>query len=173
MTRRRSAEPERQRRLRLCAPAIVVAASIATGCSQFAVDGLQLRSDDSIEIIEPGDRAEVSAPITVRWTDRSPREGARYVVLVDRSPMPPGESVAWFGRVDDSCVEAQGCPDELWLTRRGIIVTDETEASITIVPHRRSSDRGPHELTVIRIDADGHRDGEAAFTVVVDLQSGR
>ena len=148
---------------------VVVVAT--TACSQFATHGLQLRADDSIDIVVPEDRADVRPPMDVRWTDDSPRRGGGYVVLIDRSPMPPGEDVSWFARDDDSCIEAQGCPDARWLARHGVTVTTGTEASIAIVPRRSAADdRGPHELTVIRLDADGRPDGEAAFSVQFDLE---
>lgn len=152
----------------------MVALVCTTACSQFATDGLQLQHDDSIEIVVPDDRSDLAAPITIRWTDTAPRDGGRYAVLVDRSPMPPGEGVVWFARDDDTCVVAQGCPDERWLARQGITLTTRTDALIAIVPRRSSADdRGPHELTVIRLDADGRRDGEAAFSVQFDLEGDR
>ena len=137
-----------------------------TGCSQFGTDGLQLRIDDSIEIDVPLDRQRVGAPVEVRWTDSAPRPGGGYLVLIDRAPMPPGDDVTWFARDDDTCVEAQGCPDELWLARRGITATAEQSASIAIVPARAESRAGaPYDLTIVRLDAEGRRDGEAAFSV--------
>jgi hypothetical protein len=156
------------------AASLVASAVALAGCSQFATDGLQLRADDSIEIEVPADRSQVVAPITVRWADVAPRQGGGYAVLIDRSPMPPGEDVAWFSRDDESCIEAQGCPDATWLARHGITITAVAEATIEIVPRRSASDdRGPHELTVIRLDADGRRDGEAAFSVHFDLEDDR
>jgi hypothetical protein len=143
-----------------------VAVVSLTGCSQFAAQGLQLRTDESITIELPADRADVSAPIEVRWVDDAPRVGGSYLVLIDRAPMPPGEDVAWFARDDDTCIESQGCPDELWLARRGITVTAEPSATIEIVPARSESrDGAPYDLTVVRLDADGRRDGEGAFSV--------
>lgn len=143
----------------------------ATACSQFGTDGLQLRADDSIEIVVPQDRAEVGVPIEVSWTDAAPREGGAYLVLVDRSPMPPGEDVTWFARDDDSCVLSQGCPDDLWLARRGITVTGDRSVTIEIVPPRGESRAdAPYDLTIVRLDADGTRDGESAFSVQFRLE---
>jgi hypothetical protein len=142
-----------------------------SACSQFGTEGLQLRTDDSIEIVVPADRADVAAPIAVSWTDDAPRDGGAYLVLVDRSPMPPGEDVAWFARDDDSCVASQGCPDELWLARRGITVTTERSVTIEIVPPRgESRTDAPYDLTIVRLAADGTRDGESAFSVQFRLE---
>lgn len=150
-----------------------MAAPALAACSQFGTEGLQLRSDTSIEIVTPIDRDEILPPIEVAWTDSDPRPGGVYVVLIDQVPMPPGEDVEWFARDDDACIPEQGCPDELWLARRGITVTEATSATIEIVPARAESREGaPYDLTVIRLDAEGRRDGEAAFSVQFRLDEG-
>jgi hypothetical protein len=139
---------------------------LLTGCSQFALSGLALSADRSISITSPSDRGRVTKPLGVSWTDRAPRPGGSYVVLIDRTPMPPGETVRWFARGDADCATTPTCPNALYLARRGITVTTATSATIAIVPALgRAQARGYHELTVIRLDPDGRRDGETAATV--------
>lgn len=168
--RRSAAEVARRTVIRCAAAAVALSAA---GCAEFGTDGLLLRADDSIELTAPVDGAEVSAPLQVSWTDDAPRAGGGYVVLLDRAPMPPGEDVAWFARDDDTCLPNQGCPDEVWLARRGITVTSETSVSVAILPARAESREGaPYDVTVVRLDAEGRRDGEAAFSVQVRLADG-
>jgi hypothetical protein len=133
------------------------------GCAQFGTDGLSLRADRSITITTPKNRMRLPLPLQVAWTDTAPRAGGSYVVLIDRSPMPPGETVHWFAKGDADCATTPSCPDALYLARRGVTVTSATSVSIAIVPPlvgSRSSNF--HELTVVRLGADGRRDGETA-----------
>ena len=143
---------------------------VLAGCSQFAVDGLALRADRSISITTPESRAEVSAPLTVTWTDRTPKPGGSYLVLIDRAPMPPGETVDWFAKGDADCAATPSCPDELYLARRGITEAATTEVEIAIVPPLKNSRSGTfHELTIVRLDAEGRRDGETSATTQFEL----
>lgn len=107
----------------------------------------------------------MTTPLHVEWTDSAPRPGGSYLVLIDRSPMPPGETVRWFAKGDDDCAATPTCPDELYLARRGVTVATSTTVDIAIVPPLTGSREGTfHELTIIRLDADGRRDGETATT---------
>lgn len=144
--------------------ALLVSIALA-GCSQFGVDGLGLRADRSLSIDAPASRSQVSTPLHVEWTDTAPRPGGSYLVLIDRSPMPPGETVRWFAKGDADCATTPTCPDELYLARRGVTVSTGTSVDIAIVPPLTGSREGTfHELAIIRLDADGRRDGEAAAT---------
>ena len=148
----------------------VAAVAVLAGCSQFAVDGLALRADRSIAITAPADRAGVTAPLTVTWTDATPKPGGSYLVLIDRAPMPPGETVAWFAKGDPDCAASTACPDELYLARRGVTVADTTSVEIAIVPALKGERSNTfHELTIVRLDADGRRDGETSATTQFEL----
>lgn len=151
--------------------AIAAAALAMAGCSQFGTTGIQLRVDRSIRIVEPADRSTVPVPLTVRWEDDRPIDGGSYAVILDRAPMPPGDTVEWFARDDDECRPDPGCPDELWLARRGITVTPSTSVEIAIVPDNADGS-ARHELTVVRLDADGRRADEAAFVVPFEVDDG-
>lgn len=138
---------------------------VLAGCSQFAVDGLGLRADRSLTITEPASRSSVTTPLHVEWTDSAPRPGGLYLVLIDRSPMPPGETVRWFAKGDADCATTPTCPDEMYLARRGVTVATTTSVDIAIVPPLKGSRKGTfHELTIVRLDAQGRRDGETAAT---------
>ncbi len=144
--------------------ALLVSVALA-GCSQFGVDGLGLRADRSLSIVVPAQRSRVTTPLRVEWTDTTPKPGGSYLVLIDRSPMPPGETVRWFAKGDADCATTPTCPDEMYLARRGVTVSMTTSVDISIVPALKGSRKGTfHELTIVRLDAGGRRDGETAAT---------
>ena len=140
------------------------------GCSQFSTTGLRLRNDPSIHIVSPDDGADVAAPFTVAWTDTDRPAGTRYLVVVNRVPMPPGEDLSWFARDDEICERRPGCPDADYLRLRGVLVTDATAIEIEIVPDVVGGrDTDLDEIVVVRIDAGGRRVDEASFKVRVDV----
>ncbi|HAP74751.1 MAG TPA: hypothetical protein DCR14_01550 [Acidimicrobiaceae bacterium] len=151
----------------------MVASALAlstAGCSQFSTTGLRLRQDRSIDIVEPADGADVATPFRVRWTDTDRPANTRYAVIVNRVPMPPGEDLTWFARGDEVCERQPDCPDERYLRLRGVIITDDPEATVEIVPPvvgARESELD--EIIVVRIDADGQRLDEAAFVLRLDV----
>lgn len=149
--------------------ALAVAALLA-GCSQFSVDGLALRVDHSIAIVEPVNRSDVTAPLVVRWMDYAPKPGGSYLVLIDRAPMPPGETIRWFFKDDPECEANRGCPDDLYLARRGVTIVNTNSVEIEIVPPlKRAGSNTLHEVTVVRIGPDGRRDGETSATTQFKL----
>lgn len=144
---------------------------MAAGCSQFSTDGISLTTDTSVEILAPADRTSVGLPLEVRWSDDAPVPGGGYLVVIDRAPMPPGETAEWFARDDPDCAVNPGCPDELWLARRGITPSADPAVTIEIVPAREDSRPDAYyDLTVVRLDAEGRRYGEAAYHVQFRLE---
>lgn len=149
---------------------VLAAAGLLAGCSQFAVDGLALRVDHSISIVEPVDRSDATAPLIVRWTDDAPEPGGSYLVLIDRAPMPPGETVRWFSKDDPDCEASSACPDDLYLARRGVTIVNTTSVEIEIVPPLKGArSNSYHEVTVVRLGPDGRRDGETSATTQFEL----
>lgn len=137
------------------------------GCG---VQGLAFKQDDRVQFSSPGDRAEVDAPVTFRWSARDLPAGTTFAVFVDRSPQPPGKTIRWLFRDDDSCKDVPGCPDAEFLAIRDIYVTKKP--SITIERLRERSDgrrRQLHEVTVVLLDENGRRIGESAFTREVQV----
>lgn len=132
------------------------------------VDGIDLVVDDRIRITSPDDRAEVVLPIEVQWTARDLPTGARFAVFVDRAPQPPGKPLAWFARDDEACRPADGCPSAYYFAQRSIYETDAPRHRIVALAPRRNVARGRrdhHEVTVVALDEDGRRLGEAAAFV--------
>jgi hypothetical protein len=157
------------KRLRLAAAAVLLAAAVA-GCA----DSAAFRQPDAVEIVEPHDRAEVTLPVSVRW--RSDLDGGAagdpyFAVFVDQAPIRPGQSLRVLA--DESCNRTKGCPDLQYLRDRYVYVTDETQVTLDVVPRKDSSQRtgarDTHEATIVVLDADGRRVGEAAYAVEFEV----
>jgi hypothetical protein len=153
-------------RRRLGAAVLALLALLAGGCS---VSGLAFREDDRVDIVEPADREETTLPVTVRWRadlDGGGDGGPYFAVFVDRAPIRPGQSLRALA--DDACNSTPGCPDMAYFRDRFVFVTDEQQVTIDALPQeggQRTSADDRHEATVVLIDADGRRVGEAAYTV--------
>ncbi len=162
-----------RRRLRLRGLAAVIV--VLTGCGLHGLDFFQ---DDRVEIVAPEDAETVALPVVVEWTVKdltiaSPeRPGGSFVVFVDREPMRPGQSLAAL--VDDACEQREGCPDQDWFVERGIYPTTETSVVLETVPKRRGEPGGDevHEATIVLLDEEGRRSGEAAFSVTFEIDRG-
>jgi hypothetical protein len=134
-----------------------------------AVHGLSLVEDERVQILDPHDRAAVSLPLTIDWRaeDLARGEGAgSFGVLVDRAPPPPGRSLAWLFRDADDCSGVTGCPDDAYLALRDVHHTTETSFVVDrVAPPASGHGRRFHEVTIVLLDGDGRRVGEAAWSV--------
>lgn len=162
---------------RLIPPFALLAAVLCTAC---VPQGLAFRTDTRLTIIEPEDRATVSLPVTIDWDIRDfdivepgqevQEDEGYFAVFVDRTPMPPGKSLRWIARNDAGCREADGCPDEDYLTALGIYTTTETELTLEQLSLNATDGRRErHRATIVLLDAEGHRIGESAFEVAFDI----
>ncbi|MGH9185496.1 MAG: hypothetical protein ACRD0U_06755 [Acidimicrobiales bacterium] len=144
------------------AAGIALAAVTSSSCG---VQGLSFREDNRVDIVAPGDRDEVTLPLTVRWTVED--FDGTFEVLVDRSPQPPGEALAWFARNDDICERTEGCPDKQYLADRDVFTTNTPEFTVDRLPDtvRDGRRREFHEVTVVLLDEGGRRIGESAWSV--------
>lgn len=147
-------------------------------------EGLAFRTDERLTIISPEDRSTVTLPVTIDWDirdfglaepdpDAEPAKDAGYFgVFVDTAPMPPGEHLSWIARDDNSCRPADGCPDEEYLNARGIYPTSETELTLEQLPRntRDDDDRERHRIVIVLLDVTGHRIGESAFEIAIDVE---
>jgi hypothetical protein len=143
---------------------MIAIALLTSGCG---ISGLAFRQDDRLSFVTPDDRAEVTLPLTVRWEVEDfdvPADGF-YAVFVDRAPQPPGRTLTWLARNDDSCRAADSCPDEAWFAERDVFPTKETELRIDRLPARADDRREFHEVTVVLVDAEGRRIGETGWTL--------
>ncbi len=154
---------------------------LASGCR---LNDLSFREDKRIEITSPENRADVALPFDLTWTvedfevvgaDGTERHDAGYfAVLLDVTPMPPGETLDYFARDDETCKPAFGCPDKTYLSDRNIYLTKHTTFSVDTLADSRPVDRqsadDDHEITIILLNGKSERIGESAYrrTVIVD-----
>jgi hypothetical protein len=138
------------------------------GCG---VSGLEFRQDDRLVITSPGDRAEVSLPLTITWDAAgwAGESGALpfFAVFVDREPIPPGASLSILA--DEACEQTDGCPDLAYFADHFVYVTDEPTVTLPVVPARRGGERtgadDRYRATVVPIDGEGRRVGESSYSV--------
>jgi hypothetical protein len=158
---------------RATAAAVLAMALLLSGC---AVKGLGFREDDRVEIVSPKNHSTLTLPVTVRWRTKdfrvtgpggTPSDDAGYfAVFLDRSPQPPGETVEWLAKEDQTCFRSRGCPDAEWFTNHKIFPTTASSFTIDVLPTRTKEDlRTVHEVTVVLLDASGLRIGESSFWV--------
>lgn len=136
---------------------------VLSGCT---LSGLDFRRDDRLQIENLDDRSTIELPYHLEFSfDGSLGEGgvAGFGVLVDWSPPPPGKSLASLLEDDPACSGPSGCPDG-YLARNRITITTDTTFELDNVPvgSERQERRGYHELTIVLVDAQGRRVGEAS-----------
>jgi hypothetical protein len=137
--------------VRLGAACLVLLA--LAGCS-----GKLFRNDHRIAIDTPHKFATVDQPLTVSWRAKNftaPADG-HFLVLVDRDPMPPGRTVAFFKR-----------------DRLNLYQVDDTSLTIdTFTPHTGGTklERNHHDVTIVLLDTTGRRIGESAGFVEFDIR---
>lgn len=145
---------------------------LAAGCG---FGGLAFRQDDRLSFVTPDDRSEMRLPLTVQWEVEDFDVGAgagSFAVFVDRAPQPPGKTLTWLARNDDSCRPENSCPDAEWFAEREIFPTTDYELTIERLPARTDDRREWHEVTVVLIDQDGQRVGETGWTIEFQVERG-
>lgn len=154
-----------------------------TGCR---TSGLAFRTDERVEITTPQQRSEVTLPFELTWTvrdfnitgaDGSQLDDAGYfAVLVDTTPMPPGEDLEYYARDDPSCLDAPDCPDASYLADRSVYLTTKMSFQVTTLTDTRPADRqsapDDHEIVIVLLDGTSRRIGESAFKVDFTVDRG-
>ena len=173
--------PEARRRAISRPGAALTLAALCVSLAGCVPQGLAFKIDDRLTFQSPEDRSTVQLPVRLDWDIRDfdivepgseVREDAGYfAVFIDSSPMPPNKPLSWIARKDNSCREADGCPDEEYLNARGIYTTTETELVLEQLPRTTNDDdrRERHRATIVLLDASGTRIGESAFEIAFDL----
>jgi hypothetical protein len=162
---------------------LVIGLLLLSACN---TTGFVYRIDTSIEIVQPEARSTVEGlPVTVRWTDERSTSGFRvapsdptaeyYAVFIDRTAMRPGQDLVSLLPDDQkgACEGQPDCPDAGRLRDLGVILTDRPQVQLDFLadlrPSTKSSDKDPHEVTIVRMRGD-RRVGEAAFPVTFFLR---
>jgi len=137
--------------------------------------GLVFRADRSLQIVNPVQNALVTLPLRLRWTTTSLPPGAkRYAIFVDRAPVRPGRSLRDIA--DSTCQRLPGCPDETYLEQRNVYETSAPTLMLASLPDQRArnrtSARDVQELTIVVLDDQGRRIGEAFYSVSFRVRRG-
>ena len=147
---------------------------LALMLSSCTVQNVQFRTDNRLSITSPKSRAVVSAPVTVQWSMRdfevtgldgtSNSSAGAFAVFVDRAPMPAGKDLTWLARGDASCELDPRCPDEKYLSDRGVYITTETSLTLEELPPAADGvGNEQHYVNVVLLDGTGRRIGESAW----------
>jgi hypothetical protein len=159
-----------------------LAALAVLACSACLPDHYAFLVDDRLTITSPKNQDEVTLPVTIRWNIEdfdvvepgSPvhDKAGYFAVFVDRTPMPPGESLTWLARGDSACDPAAGCPDDEYLAQRDVYVTTDTELVLNELEEGREGRRERHTISIVLVDPSGKRIGESAFYVDFEVRRG-
>ena len=165
----------------LCVCLLLLFAS--TSCR---LSGMSIRADKRVEITAPKNRSTVKLPFDVTWTSKdfkvtgadgsASNDAGWFMVLLDLSPMPPGQGISYFARGDESCRSDEGCPDAAYLADRDIFLTQEhtfhVDTLVDTRPPDRKSAQDDHEITIVLLNGRNERIGESAFRVKVLIDRG-
>jgi hypothetical protein len=138
-------------------------ALMLTAC---AIDGLQFRESDRIVIESPDDDGAVGLPVVITWVDNAETTATRFAVFIDRTPQKKGKTVESLFIDKRRCRPERGCPDEAFLADRGVFVVDGTSITVDTIDRGdvQGRQREFHDVTIIPLDVDGRRLGEASTT---------
>lgn len=148
----------------------MLAAVALTGCD---VAGMSFVQDKRVRVVEPEDRSHVSLPVTLKWDvfdfevtgkdGQSSPDAGYFAVFVDRPPIPPGKTLEWYAKEDDSCGDsACGTVENI----AHVYTTKKTSITLKQLPaDDRDRTEEKHEAVIILLDGKGARIGESAFYV--------
>jgi hypothetical protein len=142
-----------------------VLVAVASGLAGCGTHGLSFRLDQRVTMLQPAEHAKVRAPLTVEWRSQGfDRATGSFGVLVDRTPPPPGKTLGWLFRNDDTC-GTTACDDAGYRLQRGVISTRASKVVLEEILTVGARDDGAgHEVTVILLDSAGRRVGEGAWS---------
>jgi hypothetical protein len=155
---------------------LVAVASAAMLMSACAVSNLNLVNDHRLQFLSPPSRAHLHLPVKLSWTIRDftatppgtgavSRDHGYFAIFVDRSPIGPGEDLRSIAKNDAACKRIRGCPDARYYNGLQIYTTAQTSFVLDHVNNLPGSREKQqlHEVTVILLDASGHRISESAW----------
>jgi hypothetical protein len=153
------------RRLSVLALALVVAA-LTAACGS---GGLGFEDSNALHDIRPTSLQSTSTPATLSWRAKPLPPGQKYLVLVDQSPMEPGQSVKDL--VDDSCKATKGCPNRAYFDAHYMYETTGNRVKIASVPVAGAYDTQDlsdlHHVAIVVLDRANRRVGEQIWTTDV------
>ncbi|MHB8467796.1 MAG: hypothetical protein ACYDH6_20245 [Acidimicrobiales bacterium] len=154
--------------MRQLRPAIAAAAMLlATACG----GGLQFAKDARVRVVSPRQLATVSAPVHLRWTtDMAAGRPVTYAVFVDALPVHPGQNLRSLAGA--RCAGVVGCVDVAFLNRHAVYLTTEPSLDLDALPVLATArgERDMHTVTIVVVDPDWRRLGEASWSVTFALR---
>lgn len=152
---------------------LLVSALVAAGCGITRVDApITFSADRRLEITSPSAEESVDLPVQVRWDveDFQLTDGNHFGLFVDRVPIGPRRSVRL--RV---CTEGEKLPPQIGSFRKvceddreTVFFTDERSFRFRCFDpqfDRPKRTRDLHSVSVVLLDRNGRRVGEAVDTV--------
>ncbi len=150
------------------------------GCRIFDVDApLTLKADRRLELLTPQNLDELSLPVTVEWTirDFNYSDGNKFGIFVDRAPIGPREDLRQrlCSDFEDKPIlpgdTRKPCRDD----RERIFFTTEPTLTLDCLEpidgvSEKNNEHNKHRLTVVLLDADNNRVGEAADEVRFEIK---
>jgi hypothetical protein len=138
---------------------------VLAGCGSF-------RTDTTVSITAPAQLSTVQVPFTAKWNSTAPK-GTRYAVFIDKTPMPPGQTMRTFA--DTGCKRVAGCyPDPIYLAGEGVFLTTRPQCQVSNLPTAvgMTAHENPpiHIINIILFsgtgsDTRGHRIGDGVWQV--------
>lgn len=167
--------PAISRSARRVAASAIAAMLLASGCD---VSQMSFVKDDRVRVVHPEDRSTVTLPLVLRWQvhdfevtgrDGQAKPNAGYfAVFIDRPPIPPGKTLEWFVKQDDSC---GGDPCGTIEKLAGVYTTKNTHLELTRLHSTGGQrDKEQHEAILVLMDGKGARIGESASRVQFNFE---
>src|SRR5262245_20321612 len=107
---------------------VALLALVLAGCS---TQNLAVEQPDQVHDLTPADFAHAKAPFTVSWQSTPLPAGHRFIVLIDRDPMAPGDDV--YELLPATCKVQPGCPNKAYLESQAIYTTRSHHVKVTSV----------------------------------------
>jgi hypothetical protein len=150
--------------LRIVFVAALVALMAGAGCNGGSRTFI---ADEHVYITSPAPLSTVTTPFTVTW-QAPKRQGQRYAVFVDQSPLSPGANLRDLA--GESCRQVSSCePNPSYLNNIGVYLTNADHVGIATLPSVGGIDshqKNPiHTLTLVLMNASGDRVGTQAWQV--------
>ena len=158
---------------RALALVLAVSALAVAGCGITRVDSpVSFKADHRLSFEEPDQEDEVPIPVQLDWKVKnfSRTDGKRFAVFVDKPPVGPEKTVRL--RI---CTEGEKLPPQPGTDRkvckddaRRIYFADDTSLKLACFEPRFDAperERNTHTVSVILVDGDDQRIGQAVATV--------
>jgi hypothetical protein len=136
-------------------PAALVLVAVLASCAN---EPGRLVADRRVRLESPEPGGTVGSPVEIRWSSEftpGPESGLWFVVYLDTSMQPPGQSILPFA--PQPCADVEACIASGQLVGPMIYLTEQTSLDVGELPP------GPHRYFVTLVDGSGARQGDVAW----------